>query len=171
MLNDQVVSATAIANLKAISEQPAMLSNLAFANSVSSTNLGQQNAVTNQRSVSDLGISTLARGTNTVSNLGPMQARSAVDALSNNELAQTIADLKAVVAGFAGAPPVPVSPGRHPDLWRLLKELIKLGLDINSRGELVVPKSISMLIPGHFGSEDLKVELNDTGMRLTVRAA
>jgi hypothetical protein len=100
-LPDEVISAVAIGNLKAISEQPAMLSNLAYSNVVASTNLSQQNAVANQQAMNELGISIVAKASNTVSNLGPLEARSAVDVLSNNELAQTIAELKAALQTFA----------------------------------------------------------------------
>jgi len=101
-LNPEVVSAVAIGNLKAISEQPAMLSNLAYSNTVANTNLSQQNAVANQQAMNELGISIVAKATNTVSNLGPMEARSAVDILTNDELAQTIADLKSTLQAFSG---------------------------------------------------------------------
>lgn len=169
MLNEEVVSAVAINNLKAISEQPAMLSNLAFANAVVSTNLGQQNAVQHQRSVSELGISIVASGTNTVSNLDPMHARSAVDVLTNNELAQTIADLKGAVQAFAAAPPGPDGrPGGGGSLWKVLKELIKLGLRVDERGEVVVPDSVPFLIPGRFEREDVKIVLDDAGVHIRV---
>jgi len=86
--------------LKAIGEQPAMLSNLAYANLIANTNLSQQNAVSNQQAMNELGIAVTGKSVNIVSNLGPMEARSAVDILTNNELAQTIADLKATIQGF-----------------------------------------------------------------------
>lgn len=167
-LNDEVVSAVAIGNLKAISEQPAMLSNLAFANSVASTNLGQQNAISNQRSVDELGVSTLARGTNTVSNLGPLQARSAVEILTNNELAQTIVDLKSVVEAFAQSDPKGGAPGGRGALWKLLRELIRLGLSIDERGVLVVPPSVTVRIPGRFSREDVSILLDDHGVTIKV---
>lgn len=100
-LNDEVISAVAIGNLKAISEQPAMLSNLAYSNTVANTNLSQQNAVANQQAMNELNVSIVAKASNTVSNLGPLEARSAVDILTNNELAQTIADMKATLQAFA----------------------------------------------------------------------
>lgn len=100
-LNEEVVSAVAIGNLKAISEQPAMLSNLAYSNTVTNTNLSQQNAVANQQAMNELGISIVAKASNTVSNLGPLEARSAVDILTNNELAQTLADLKSTLQAFS----------------------------------------------------------------------
>jgi len=99
-LNDQIVEAVTVGNLKAVGEQPAMLSNLAYANLVANTNLAQQNAVANQQAMNELGIAVLGKAVNTVSNLGPLEARSAVDVLTNNELAQTIADLKATVQAF-----------------------------------------------------------------------
>lgn len=164
-LNDEVVSAVAIGNLKAISEQPAMLSNLAFANVVASNNLGQQNAVSNQRTVGELGLSVLAGGTNTVGNLGPMEARSAVDVLSNNELAQTIADLKSTLAAFTSP-----SGGMQPTPLPLLRDLLALGLRLID-GVLVVPPSITVRIPGRFQREDLSILLDDNGITLKVNAS
>jgi hypothetical protein len=94
-LPEDVLSAVAIGNLKAIAEQPAMLSNLAYSNLVANTNLSQQNAVANQQAMNELGISIVAKATNSISNLGPLEARSAVDVLTDNDVAQNIADLKA----------------------------------------------------------------------------
>lgn len=84
-----------------IAEQPAMLANLAFANLVANTNLAQQNAVANQQAMNELGISVVAKGVTVLSQLSPLEARSAVDILTNNELAQTLADLKATVQAFS----------------------------------------------------------------------
>src|SRR5699024_7964033 len=97
MPDEQVVDSVAINNLKAISEQPALISNLAYSNAVSSNNLGQQNAVSNQQAGNELAVSLVAKATKTVSDPGPLEARSAVNVLSNNELAQTIAGLKSSV--------------------------------------------------------------------------
>lgn len=90
-----------ITNLKSVGEQPAMISNLAYGNLVNNTNLSQQNAVSNQQAMNELGISIVGKTVNKVSDLGPLEARSAVDILTNNELAQTIADLKATLQAFA----------------------------------------------------------------------
>ncbi len=98
---DDVVSAVAITNLKSVGEQPAMLANLAYSNTLTNTNLAQQNAVANQQAMNELGIAIVAQGTRTVSNAGPLEARSAVDVLTNNELGQTIADMKATVKASA----------------------------------------------------------------------
>lgn len=70
-LSEDVISAVAIGNLKAVAEQPAMLSNLAYSNVVATTNLSQQNAVANQQSMNELGITVLARAATTIGNLGP----------------------------------------------------------------------------------------------------
>jgi hypothetical protein len=97
---ENVVEGVAVGNLKSIAEQPAMLSNLAFANVVFNTNLSQQNAVANQQAMNELGISVTSKAVNTVSNLGPLEARSAVDVLTNDEISQAIADLKATLQAF-----------------------------------------------------------------------
>jgi hypothetical protein len=90
-----------ITNLKSVGEQPAMLSNLAYSNTIANTNLSQQNAVANQQAMNELGISIVGKTVNKVSDLGPLEARSAVDILTNNELAETIVDLKAAVTALA----------------------------------------------------------------------
>jgi len=97
----QTIDATAVASLKAIASQPAMLSNLAYSNLIANVNLAQQNAVANQQAMNELGISIVGKTVNKVSDLGPLEARSAVDVLTNNELAQSIADLKATLAAFS----------------------------------------------------------------------
>lgn len=99
-LPNETVQAVAIGNLKAISEQPALLSNLAYSNAIANTNLSQQNAVASQQAMNELGLAVTAKSVNTVGNLGPVEARSAVDILTNNELAAAIADLKATLEAF-----------------------------------------------------------------------
>jgi len=91
-----------ISNLKSVAEQPAMLSNLAYSNTITNTNLSQQNAVANQQAMNELGISIVGKTVNKVSDLGPLEARSAVDVLTDNALADEIASLKAVIQSFSG---------------------------------------------------------------------
>lgn len=162
MLDPQVISAVAIGNLKAISEQPGMLSNLAFSNVVSTNNLGQQNAVANQRAVGDLGVPLVAKATNTVSELSATEARAAVDVLTNDELAQTIADMKAVLAAFAGPGPGP-GPKPRPDWWRGLQALIDRGLKLLTDGGLQVPPGTEIVVPvpANFRREHVRVSLDD----------
>lgn len=97
----ETVTVIGVSNLKSVAEQPAMLSNLAFSNTVANTNLSQQNAVANQQAMNELGVSILGKTVNKVSDLGPLEARSAVDILTNNELAQDMASLKASIQMFA----------------------------------------------------------------------
>lgn len=163
MLDDQIVSSVAIGNLKAISEQPSMLSNLAYSNVVATNNLGQQNAVSNQQAGNEIGISLVAKATNTVSDLDPLEARSAVDILSNNELAQTIADLKASVQAFAG------SDGTTPkDVWAMLRALIKAGVKVDKDGYIVVPAGETIIVPGQYAKEDIQVTLQNDAVLIKV---
>lgn len=97
----ETVTVIGVTNLKSVGEQPAMLSNLAYSNTVSNTNLSHQNAVSNQQAMNELAISVVGKTVNKVSDLGPLEARSAVDILTNDEVAQTIADLKATLQAFA----------------------------------------------------------------------
>ena len=90
----------AIGSIKSIAEQPAMLSNLAYANTVANTNLSQQNAVANQQAMNQLGISIVGKTVNNVANLGPLEARSAVDVLTDNSLADEIASLRSTLEAF-----------------------------------------------------------------------
>ena len=97
----ETVTVIGVTNLKCVGEQPAMLSNLAYSNAVQTTNLSHQNAVANQQAMNELGIAVVGKTVNKVSNLGPLEARSAIDILTNNELAQAIADLQAVIQAFS----------------------------------------------------------------------
>lgn len=89
-----------ITNLKSVGEQPAMLSNLAYSNTIANTNLSQQNAVANQQAMNELGISIVGKTVNKVSDLGPLEARSAVDVLTNDEVAQALMDIKGALQAF-----------------------------------------------------------------------
>ena len=125
-----------------------MISNLAFSNLVSTNNLGSQNAVSNQQAVNEIGISVLAKGSNTISNLGPMEARSSVEILTNNELAETIADLKATLQAF------------HNN-----------GIKINKKGQVVVTQGTTIIIPGVFTKESIKATITDIGIEVVVNAS
>jgi hypothetical protein len=100
-LDDQVLEAVAIGNLKSISEQPAMLANLAYSNMVANTNLSAQNAVANQQGLNELGVSVLGKTVNIVSTLGPLESKSASEILTGNAVAEEIGDLKATVQGLS----------------------------------------------------------------------
>jgi len=104
-LPDSIIQSIAIGNAKSIGEQPAMLSNLAYSNTIANTNLSQQNAVANQQAMNELGIAIVGKTVNSLTNLGPLEARSAVDVLTGNSLAEEIADLKAAIQAFVNQAP------------------------------------------------------------------
>lgn len=127
----EVASVLQVTSLDTTGGQSARLSNLGQANVVSNVDRSAQNAVANQQAHAQLALSVLGQAVTSVQNLGPMEARSSVDILTNNEMAQTIADLKATTQAFAGGRggggrPGPVS------LWRIVQRLI---LRINQRLE------------------------------------
>lgn len=110
-----------ITSLNANAGHPARLSNLGYSNVVTNTNTGSQNAVANQQAHSQLALSILGSTTGRVQALTPLEARSSVDVLTNDEVAQSLADLGAVLAAF-GAPRRP-RPG---PIRRELDELIRI---------------------------------------------
>ena len=83
--------------LKAIAEQSSMLSNLAMSNLISNNNRSQQNTVQNQSSINKVFISTTSKSVNLVNTLTPTESRGATSILSNNEIAQSLADLRAAL--------------------------------------------------------------------------
>jgi hypothetical protein len=92
----------AIANVKTVAEQPAMLSNLSFSNLLANNNLSQQNAVSFQQSMNQLGITVTAKGVNRISDLGPLEAASVTEVLTSNDIAKDIAELRAVTVKAGG---------------------------------------------------------------------
>ena len=94
----QTETALAIANVKSVAEQPAMLSNLMFANNVSNTNLAQANAVSNQQNMNEVGTSVVGKVVNSITNLGPLEAMSALQILTGNEVAEELIDIKSAMA-------------------------------------------------------------------------
>lgn len=89
--------AVAISNLKSVAEQPAMLANLAFSNLLSNLNLSQQNAVSNQQAMNQLTLSITSKAINNISNVSPAAAISEKSILTNNKLAEQIAQLRRVI--------------------------------------------------------------------------
>jgi len=163
---EEIVSAVAIGNLKAVSEQPAMYSNLAYSNSVASNNLGGQNAVSNQQAMNELGLSVIAKGTKTVSDLQPLTARSSVDVLTNNELAQTMADLKSVISAFTGATRKKM---KLPDVLALLEKLADLNIHIDDNGDVVFKSApVTILVEGEYTSEDVVLTFDNKHLKIEV---
>lgn len=124
----ETVSVIDSTSLQAIGSEASMLSNQAYSNSVQTNSNSVQNALANQQAMDKVRLSILGKAVNSVSNLGPLPARSAVDLLTGDELAQAIGDIKAVLAAF-GRPPVgplfPVTPSKLLELLREFFELLK----------------------------------------------
>lgn len=129
----QISSVLDLTTLNVDAGQPARLHNLSHANVVSNVGRSAQNAVSNQQAHSQLAMSILGQAVTGVQNLGPMEARSSVDVLTNNEMAQAIADLKAAAQSFSGSAGGGGGGGGSAiSLWQLIKRLIEL---INHRLE------------------------------------
>ena len=107
-LPDDIRESIAIGNVKSVAEQPSMLSNLAYANLISNVNLSQQNAVSNQQAMNQLGLTVTGKVVNLVANLSPMEAVAVVKLDTGNDVAEQLADLKGTIAAFV--PPPPVAP-------------------------------------------------------------
>ena len=101
VLPDEIIESTAISSLASISEQPAMLSNMAYSDTITNGNLSEQNAVANQQSMNEVGVAVTDKQVNLLSTLGPLESKSSLEILTGNALAESIADLKAIIKGFS----------------------------------------------------------------------
>jgi hypothetical protein len=99
-LPDDIREAVAIGNVKSVAEQTSMLANLTFGNLGSNTNLSQQNAVSNQQSLNQLGIAVTGKAVNLVSNLNPLEADAINKLDTGNQVTEQLADLKTEVRTF-----------------------------------------------------------------------
>ena len=104
VLPDDIREAIAIGNVKSVAEQSSMLSNLAYANLISNTNLAQQNAVSNQQGANQLGVTVTGKSVNLVANLSPMEAVAAVKLDTGNDVADQLADIKGTIQAFNPPP-------------------------------------------------------------------
>jgi Killing trait len=93
-LPDNVRESIAVGGVESVGQQPAMLSNLAYANLISNVNLSQQNAVSNQQAMNQLGVTVTGKAVNLVANLSPMEAVAVVKLDTGDDFAQQLADLK-----------------------------------------------------------------------------
>jgi hypothetical protein len=107
VLPDDIREAIAIGNVKSVAEQSSMLSNLAYANLISNTNLAQQNAVSNQQGLNQLGATVTGKSVNLVANLNPLEAVAAVKLDTGNDVAEQLADIQGTLQAFSPAPPPP----------------------------------------------------------------
>ncbi len=98
---DDIRESVAIANVKSVAEQAAMLSNLSFSNLLTNNNLSQQNAVSFQQSTNQVAVTVTAKAVNRISNTNPMEALAVRKLLKSNDLDSQIADLRAVTKPVA----------------------------------------------------------------------
>jgi hypothetical protein len=96
-LPDDIRESVAIGNVKSVAEQPAMLSNLAYANLISNINLSQQNAVSNQQAMNQLSLTITGKAVNRISDLSSAEAVAINKLDTGNQLAQTLASLKSAI--------------------------------------------------------------------------
>lgn len=100
-LPDDIRESIAIGNVKSVAEQSSMLSNLAYANLISNVNLSQQNAVSNQQAMNQLGLTVTGKVVNLVANLSPMEAVAVVKMDTGNDIAEQLSDIQGTLAAFA----------------------------------------------------------------------
>jgi hypothetical protein len=96
-LPEDIRSAVAVANVKSVAEQPALLSNLAFANLLANVNLSQQNAVSHQQAMTQLMASVVTKAVNQIANLSPQESLAINKLDYANDLAPILVELKSTV--------------------------------------------------------------------------
>lgn len=90
----------AISGFHSVAQQPAMLSNLSYANLVANVNLSYQNALSNQQAMNQLGLAVTGKAVNLVANLSPMEAVAVVKLDTGDDFARQLADLKGAMASL-----------------------------------------------------------------------
>ena len=98
-----IIEAGAIAAAFVNSTPPAALLNLELSNAVANNSMAAQNAVTNQRAISQVGLTAVGKAVQMVSTLTPMQSRTAQEILTGNVVAEQTASESAVT-------PIPIPP-------------------------------------------------------------
>jgi hypothetical protein len=99
VLAGDIREAIAIGGFTSIAGQPSSLSNAAYGNAVGNTNLSQQNTVAHQQAMNVLGQTVTGKTTNLLANLNPMEAVATVKLDTGNDMAEQLADLKAIISG------------------------------------------------------------------------
>ncbi|HEX8558383.1 MAG TPA: hypothetical protein VF668_09785 [Pyrinomonadaceae bacterium] len=100
VLPDDIRESIALGSFASVAGQPSSLSNLAYGNAVGNVNLSQQNTVAHQQALNAVGQTVTGSAVNLVANLSPMEAVAAVKLDTGNDVAEQLADLKAIVSGF-----------------------------------------------------------------------
>lgn len=115
-----------LTSLNANAGQPARASNLSHANLTSTVGRSAQNAVANQQAHAQLNIALVGKVTNQMQNITPTAARTSVDVITDNSLAEAIAALKAAVQALGPGPSPRPYPTPPLDWNRVLKALQRL---------------------------------------------
>ena len=109
-LNPDIVESIAIANLKTVSEQPSLLSNLALSNQIFNQNMAQQNALADQNAMSVARL-TAVKSMAEFNPLDASQARSTQHVLTGDSVAQQMqALLAALNSGGQGVKAMVMTP-------------------------------------------------------------
>ena len=112
-LPEDIVEAVGLSTVNSIDQQPAMLSNLGYSNTVVNSNLSGQNALANQQVIDQLGTSILGKFAALLMELDPLEAKSSTELLTGNTVSEEIADLSAADVAL-GTPNKPL-PATTPD--------------------------------------------------------
>ena len=102
-LPDDIRESVAIGNLKSVAEQSSMLSNLTYADLITNDNLSQQNAVSNQQGMNQLGIAVAGKTNKLVSSLNPLEASALAKLDTGNDISEQLADIKGTLQVFKRA--------------------------------------------------------------------
>lgn len=100
---DSVAAALALGSI-AVAQQPSTLSDLAYANQVSTNDLGAKSQVAHQDAMNRLRQMVLATAVTRIQEPDPTAAKADVAVLTSNAMAREIADLKASVDAFSRVP-------------------------------------------------------------------
>lgn len=115
-----IATVGAITSLTSEGNQPSLVSNLAYANTLQAQNGSAQNAVANQHSHAQVATAIVGKAVNAVQNLTPGQTRAAVDVLTASEPASQLTALQSMRAAFTRKP----NRGRGRPEFGLLQQLL-----------------------------------------------
>ena len=107
---DPIKESVAVSSVTVIA-QPAMLSNLAYSNTVANTNLASTNTVAMQQALNQLSLAVTGKTVQSVLELQPLEAQSVVEVLTGDTTAEDLIDDSAAAGGGSGPrPPIPPPP-------------------------------------------------------------
>jgi hypothetical protein len=109
-VNSQITDAATQANVKVLADAPAQALGTVYQVTAQTVGLAMQNAVANQQGMNTIDTSVTTQAVNLIYSI-PVAAgaRGTNEIYSGNALAETLAELKAVLASFR-SPPLPLTP-------------------------------------------------------------